>query len=135
MFVFLSSDANKNFFAGNSHTSFRVKLPSSIRLAPSGEWAVALVDVCVPKFAEGYETDFITCQPSIVNSSLASILHRFYFKKIKHGGAVTIDRPRYVTVNTDSFDHLYIYLSDSNGAEPSFSNGDLYCTLHFLRRG
>lgn len=139
MFVFLSSDANTNYFADNSPTSFRVKLPSQITLSPPGEWTVALVDVCTPKLATGYKTDFITinspiCQPCIVNSSLAPILHRFYFRELKKGGAVIIDRPRYVTVNTDSFDHLHIYLLDSDGAKPSFSNGDLQCTLHFVRR-
>ena len=137
MFIYLSSDANTDYFNDNSPSSFRIKLPRNVQLKPLGKWTVALLDIHIPPFAQNYKPHHLSilssiCKPTAVNSTLKPVLQRLYAEDITDW-PVTIKVPRYVTINSDSLDNIDIYLLDNLGNSPSFADGKLTCTLHIKK--
>lgn len=131
MYIYLNSDGCKKFFSGNSVTSFRTILGKTLHL--KGKWEVAILDIDLPNFEAGYNTDFITvnthiCQESVFDDSLRPILLRVYKHELRR--ALRVTYPMYVPINTDTLASIGLYLKDSSDNEPSFSRGHLRCTLH-----
>ena len=138
MYIYISSDQSGSNFQGNSPGSFRVKLPRQLQLTPQGSWNVAILDINLPKPPADYKPAYLTinssmCQPSFVNGTQAPVLHKIYYSQFKNGKPLTFDNPRYVPVITDSLDIIEIYLTDSNGALPTFEKGHSACTLHLVK--
>lgn len=135
MYIYLTSTASDDYFSNNSVTNFRVKLPKALKLAPFGHYAVALVDIDLPKLRQNYTSKHISiyssiCQPSITDSGLKPILHRVFYSYLRSGRPLSLDPLRYVPLNTDSLDVLDMYLLDDTNVPPSFRPGQLSCTLH-----
>lgn len=137
--MYLSSDSCSDIFPENSANDFRVKLPKKLCLKGyESTWSLALIDIDLPKFADGYKPDFITlesrvCVSAVYKSGLRPVLQRLYFSQFRKSLPLVIDSPRYVQVNTKTLDVIDVYLLDDKGAKVSFKPGPLVCTLHLIR--
>jgi len=135
MYIYLSSDQSDSYFTANNTATFKVKLPKTIHLSDNSKWSIAILDIDLPRFSDGYKTDYITinspiCEPSIVGNTLSPILDKVYFWYVSKGKPVTFATPRYIPLSVNVLDTIYIYLRDSTGHAPSFKAGHLTCTLH-----
>ena len=133
MYIHISNNQTKDFFAKSKPSDFRAKLPYTVNLDPDVKYEVALVDIMMPAFETGYKPEYLIvcssiCEPSIIDLSLRPILRRL--KPDEIGKSVDFVATRYVNLATASFDLIDIYLSDQTGAQPSFLKGSLYATLH-----
>jgi len=139
MYIYLSSNQSDGYFTANDTATFRVKLPKTIHLSDNSEWCIAILDIDLPRFSDGYKTDYITinspiCEPSIVCNTLSPILDRVYFWYVSKGKPISFVTPRYVPLTVNVLDIIDVYLRDSAGNAPSFKTGHLTCTLHLTEK-
>lgn len=138
-YLYLSSHTSKDIYPFNTANDFKAKLPLTLNLNGAvGKWRMALLDIDLPKLEEGYKPNYITletslCAPSVYHNSLRPILQRLYYSEIKKGQPITIDSPRYVTINTSNIESFDLYILDQTDQKVSFKTGHVYCSLHLVR--
>lgn len=135
-YVYISSNASKQYFPANESTHFRMTLAKPLSLY--GDWEVALTEINLPKLAQGYKPEYIAiecsfCIDSFVNGGQDQLLDRFFLSELRPSDVIRLTRPHYVKVNTDLLHTLQLNLYDETHAKPSFQSGNLHCTLHLRR--
>lgn len=146
MYLHITSSCSKELFRNNSPTSFTFKLPRRISIdgmrgsiPPPCRWEIALLDLHTPEFREGYSFTRLTlfctsCDVSIYENDLSPVLYPVYRPRGIKGRSAGVSEvpphPRYVPLIGDCLEYLELYILDEEGRPPSFSNGELTCTLH-----
>lgn len=136
MYIYLTSGGSQIFFSDNNASSFRIRLSRPIILY--GEWEIALEQVSIPQLDKNYKPVYIdicssACQPSILNHAEKQVLNRIFLSEIGNSGCIRLLAPHYLRVNTNNLYVIDINLFDDKGEQPSFGEGEVYCTLHLRR--
>lgn len=140
MYLYLSTKKNGSDEIPNVKNLYELvfKLPKSIKLAPFGDWSIALVDIDLPKLEENYRPQYLVifssvCAPCVFQQDLKPVMQNLYYFQIRSNKPIIFENPRYVKINKEALDTIDLYITDENGDSPSFKNRTLACTLHIRK--
>ena len=134
----VASNQNNTSFPDNRTSSFRLTLPKIMRLLPTGQWAIAMVEMKTPEIDPDYNTDYIRietpeCRPSVDQNDVRPVLFKAFITNATGGHIIAPSVLQYIPLATDNLHTMSFNITGSNGEEVSFKPGNLYCTLHVIQ--
>jgi hypothetical protein len=134
--LFLSSQDSTSWFPQNNNQSFRIKLPTSLKL--EGKWKCALTEVTyTPDFSGEKPSEIYVCcdivQESYGLNSTLPILRKLNVPETKTRIQHIFPQNIYIELSQEEIQYIHIYIKTQDLQDPSFGSEPFTCTLHICK--
>ncbi len=134
MYIYLSSKSSKDFYPHNNAVDFGNHLSEVI--LQEGKWLVGLTDMYLPPLRSGSEIVTVMSslvQPSFIQGTKLPVLRRVLATSDDNGTWYNFSKVAYFPVQSRHIQDIQIYIRLDEEASPAFSEGTVYCALHFIK--